>query len=132
MISLYHSTVFTTGKLVGKTAFTDKMLVGKGYCRPTLSVTESPVGKALSRPTSLCRPTVCWLWNFFPTNKFFSDGHFISDRHFVPTDSQTAFSLPTNFPTKLLSAFPDQRSDRVLIADQHPSTSCHIQIFKIL
>ena len=85
--TLHHDTTSPTVKLVGKMAFTDRKSVGNGYCRPTLSVTVSPVGKTLSRPTIFCRPTVRWLSESFP------DRHFFTDRHFMPTDKWTAFSF---------------------------------------
>ena len=99
--TLHHDTASPTAKLVKKTAFTDRKSVGKGYCRPILSVTESPVGKALSRQTIFYRPTVRRLWLTFPTDIFFPDERFFTDRHFMPTNKWTAFTLPTNISLAL-------------------------------
>jgi hypothetical protein len=52
--------------LVGEAAFTDQKSVGDQFWRPILSVTVSPVGKGLSRPT-FDLPTIIT----FPTNLFF-------------------------------------------------------------
>ena len=78
--ALHHSRRIPTDQLVGNAPYADRKSVGNHLCRPTWSVTESPVGKCLSRPTTLCRPTVRRFVVGLPTDLFFADRRFNPDR----------------------------------------------------
>jgi hypothetical protein len=91
-LTLYYSTTSPTDKLAGKAAFPIGKLAGNQFYRPILSVTVSPVGKGLSRPTYIYRPTVWQYWTTF------------TDRHIC---SWPTFFFPTNimFPTNILTRY---------------------------
>jgi hypothetical protein len=103
--------------LVGNTAFTDRKSVGDEFHRPTQSVTVSPVGKGLSRPTLLCRPTVRQQLQAFPTNFFFTDRRMFTDRHCF-TDR---YAVGESFADQLTHCLVTQMvpSNIVSFADQH-------------
>ena len=123
--TLHHNTTFPTYKLVGKTASADKQSVGKDYCRPMLSVGESPDGKALSRPTYLSRPTAWWLRGIFPDQQSVGPTMGLSrptvcwgSHGPFPTDYWIGYSFPSNSLLGLALGFPNRLSDGVCFADQ--------------
>jgi hypothetical protein len=76
--TLHHNTQLVTNKLVGKTTFTNKKTVDKGFFRPTLSITVTPVGKGH------CHPTVSRLCCCFPANIYYARPTMFSQPTFVP------------------------------------------------
>jgi hypothetical protein len=84
--------------LVGKAAFSDRKLVGDQFCRPTWSVTVCPVGKGLSGPTYLCRPTVRQPFINFPDQRYFSQPTWNADPQYDSTSIADQLSTRLSEP----------------------------------